>query len=168
MAVRCAWLLSLAGCASLLPKQNPFPDHFIVSPGIKVGYTIGARHGDGGLTWGAELTFPRRTWADLHAIVAAGPAINLTWSPHAFQFRAGGELVSWFAGIEGGPAVVSDRSGVHYAFAIGPWAGLIVVPYFTHTFVFIDGQDYNDFGTYLKLPICPSCPAGRDHFHFDD
>src|SRR5689334_12246630 len=119
------------GCSSLLPKQNPFPDDFIISPGVKAGYTFG----HGGWTWGAEITVPRKTWADLHAIVAAGPAVNLSWSKRAFYARFGVELVSWFAGVEGGPAIVSDQSGVHVGFGLGPWvSGIFVVPYYTYTF----------------------------------
>lgn len=168
MVVVRACLLALAGCASL---KNPFPDQTIISPGVKLGYTPGAHHGEGGFTWGFELTIPRKTWQNLHAIVAAGPALNLSWSPQSFQVRAGAEIVSWFAGIEGGPALVSDKRGVHVGFGIGPWVGgIFIVPYLTHTFV-MNGQDETDFGSYLKLPICPSCPAGDGHvghLHFDD
>src|SRR4051794_36289949 len=89
-------LIACAGCASLLPKKNPFPDEIIISPGIKASYTFGK---GGGLTWGGEITMPFKHGDDLHAIVAAGPALNLTWSPSTFQARLGVELVSWFAGV---------------------------------------------------------------------
>jgi hypothetical protein len=150
-------LCALAGCSSLLPKQNPFPDHIVISPGVKVAYAFGR---GGGWTWGGELTILHRTWDDLHAIVAAGPAFNFTWTPSAFQARAGLELVSWFAGIEGGPALVSDRTGGHFGFALSPWlGGIFVVPEYTHTYV-VGSADQDELGSYFKLPICPGCPGG--------
>lgn len=156
------------GCASLLPAHNPFPDSIVISPGVKAGYTFGRR---GGWTWGGELTVLHKTGADLHTIVAAGPAVNLTWAPSAFQARLGLELVSWFAGIEGGPSLVSDRTGSHFGFAVSPWlGGIIVVPEYTHVYV-LGSESLDEIGSYFKLPICPSCATGSHHvasLDFDD
>src|SRR5262245_3677309 len=166
----CLALMIASGCSSLLPKHNPFPDGVVISPGVKAGYTFGR---GGGWTWGTELTMLFRTWDNLHAIVAAGPSFNLTWTPTTFHGRIGVELVSWFAGIEGGPSLVTDREGAHFGFAVSPWlGGIIIVPQYTH--VFTTGRpDLDEIGSYFKLPICPSCASssgggGFASLHFDD
>jgi hypothetical protein len=151
----------LAGCSSLLPKANPFPDITVVSPGVKAGYTFGR-----GWTWGGELTVVRKTWDDLHAIVAAGPAVNFTWAPRYFEARFGAEAVSWFAGLEGGISVVKDRAGSHVGFGISPWlGGIIVVPYYTHVFV-RGSDDHSEIGSYFKLPLCFTCSGGHGDLDF--
>jgi len=156
------------GCSSLLPQHNPFPRATVISPGVKASYTFGR---GGGWTWGGELTVLFKTWNDLHAIVAAGPAVNFTWAPQAFQARLGVELVSWFAGVEGGPSLVTDRAGAHFGFAVSPWlGGIMVVPEYTHTFV-TGRPDLNELGSYFKLPLCPGCAVSHGHFEsldFDD
>jgi len=161
-------LLALASCSSLLPKHNPFPDATVISPGIKLGYTFGT---GGGISWGGELTVLRRTWDNLHAIVAAGPALDLTWTPATFQARLGIELVSWFAGIEGGPSLVSDRSGAHVGLGLSPWlGGIFISPYYTHVFVH-GAPDLDEAGVYGKLPLCPGCSGSHHHvasLDFDD
>jgi hypothetical protein len=166
--MRTWWLVMLAGCSSVLPKHNPFPDAMVISPGVKVAYTFGR---GGGMTYGGELTMLFRTWDDLHAIVAAGPALNLSWTPTTFQARAGLELVSWFAGIEGGPALVTDRRGAHFGVGVSPWlGGIFVVPELTHTYV-LGAPDMTEVGVYGKLPLCPGCKVSHSGFgslNFDD
>jgi hypothetical protein len=147
--------------------DNPFPDATVISPGVKLGYTFGD---GGGFTYGAELTVLWRTGPDLAAILAHGPALNLSWNGGSFQLRAGWEIVSWFAGIEAGPALVSDRTGTHVAVGVSPWLGALVVPYYTYTWV-PASDDVRELGTYLKLPLCFSCKSsggGFDGFDFDD
>ena len=141
--------------------DNPFPDSTVVSPGVKLAYTFG-----GGWTYGLEVTVLRRTGADLSAIVAHGPALNLTWRRHGpFDLRLGWEAVSWFVGIEGGPALVYDSDGFHPGFGISPWLGAIVIPYYTYTLV-PGRSSLSEIGTYLKLPICTGC-SGSDGSSWD-
>jgi hypothetical protein len=111
----------LAGC-SILPKNNPYPD-YVISPGVKVAYTFGPR---GGWTYGGEISVPIKHGDDLHAIVAIGPALNLAWTSHdVFYLRASVEAVSWFVGMEAGPAWVNDHGRSHFGFALSPWVSAI-------------------------------------------
>jgi len=137
--------------------DNPFPDSPVVSPGIKLGYTFGK---GGGFTFGAEVTMLWRTGADLSAIVAHGPALNVSWTGRgSFHLRAGWEAVSWFVGIEAGPSLVRNADGTHLGFGVSPWLGALVVPYYTYTYL-PDQAPMKEVGTYLKLPICTGCSSG--------
>lgn len=145
--------------------DNPFPDATVVSPGVKLGYTFGG----GGWTYGIEVTVLRRTGPDLSAIVAHGPALNLTWRSHGpFDLRLGWQAVSWFIGVEGGPALVHDSDGFHLGLGVSPWLGAIVVPYYTWTFV-PTRSSLREAGVYLKLPLCTGCSgSGGSSWDWDD
>jgi hypothetical protein len=147
--------------------DNPFPDSTVVSPGFKLGYTFGK---GGGFTSGLEVTVLWRNGPDLEAIVAHGPALNLTWRRHgAFDARLGWEAVSWFVGLELGPSLVHDANGTHVGLGISPWLGALVVPYYTYTYLF-DGAPMRELGSYFKLPICTGCSGGGggDDWDWDD
>ena len=146
--------------------DNPFPDSTIISPGIKLGYAFGDR---GGLSFGVELTVLKRTGADLSAIVAHGPAVNVGWSRGGIMYaRVGWEAVSWFVGVEGGPTIVRGPDGVRVGLTVSPWIGAIVVPYYAHTWLF-GGPSIRELGTYLKLPLCTGCESsGGGSWDWDD
>jgi hypothetical protein len=137
----------------------------VLNPGVKVAYTFGD---GGGMTYGGELTALFSTGPNLHAIVAAGPDLNLGWtSGGVFEGRIGVDLVSWFAGLEAGPALVSDGAGSHFGFGLTGWlSALFVDPYFTYTWV--GGRDdTSELGAYFKLPIClgSNCAYGATGWH---
>jgi hypothetical protein len=138
--------------------DNPFPDHVLVCPGIKLGYTFGD---EGGFTVGGEISMLFRNGPDAGLVLADGPVLNFGWASRGvFQLRAGYELASWVVGLEGGPALVSDRTGTHFAIGVTPWLGAIfAAPYYTHAFVF-GAPSVDEIGTYLKLPLCFGCPGG--------
>ena len=157
-------LLATPAAASAL--DNPFPDATIVSPGIKLGYTFGD---SGGFTFGLELSILVRTGPDLTAVLAHGPALNLSWTTHGiFQARVGWQLVSWILGLEAGPSLVTGRDGTHFALGVTPWlGGIFVVPYYTHAIV-LGGSNIQELGTYLKLPICAGCESSGGGSHWGD
>ncbi len=147
--------------------DNPFPDSTVISPGVKLGYAFGD---GGGLSFGLEVTVLKRTGADLSAIVAHGPAINVGWSRGGILYaRVGWEAVSWFVGVEGGPTIVRTRDGVRVGLTVSPWIGAIVVPYYAHTFL-LGGPSIRELGTYLKLPLCTGCESsgGGGDWDWDD
>lgn len=147
--------------------DNPFPDSPVITPGIKVAYTFGD---GGGFSYGAEVTVMQRTGAELSAIVAHGAALNLGWSHGGtFHLRAGWQLVSWFIGVEAGPALIWRDGKARFGVGVTPWIGAIVVPYYTYTFIAGD-SDLGEAGIYLKLPLCTACESagGDDDFDFDD
>lgn len=154
---------AFVSATALLPAlDNPFPDATIISPGVKLGYTIGQ-----GFSWGIETSVLWRTGHTLNGILAHGPVLNLTWTPKNFHARAAWEIVSWFAGIEMGPALVSGDGGTHLGFGITPWVGYwYVVPYYTHTI--LPGDDLKEIGTYFKLPLCSGCKSGKRDFDWED
>lgn len=165
-AVALALALIAVPAAARADLDNPFPDALVISPGIKLGYIFGGE--GGGFTYGAELTMMWRSGADLSAIVAQGPALNISWSQGGtFQLRPGWQFVSWFIGIEAGPAIVRRDGHTHFGVGVSPWLGAIVVPYYTYTYL-IGVPGIHEGGTYLKLPLCTSCEGGGSGFDFDD
>ena len=166
---RAVIVLGACGGCSLLPKDNPYPS-YVISPGVKVGYTFGP---GGGWTYGGELSVPIKHGDDLHAIVAIGPAFNFGWTTHGTSYaRLGVEAVSGFVGVEGGPTWVHDRTGSHLGIAISPWASAIWgVGEYTYTFV-VGGHDFDELAALGKLPICIPCASsgggGTDYFGFHD
>ena len=151
-------MVLLAAPRAAAALDNPFPDATIISLGVKLGYTFGDA---GGFTFGVELSILVRTSPNLTAVLAHGPALDLSWASHGiFIARLGWQAVSWIFGIEGGPAIVTGRDGTHFSLGVTPWlGGVFVVPYYTHSFV-IGGSTVQEVGTYLKLPLCPSCESG--------
>ncbi len=151
-----AGVLLATGC-SLLPQQNPYPS-YVISPGVKLAYTFGPR---GGWTYGGELSVPIKYRDNLHAIVALGPAFNLAWTSRGTTYvRFGLDVVSWFVGLEGGPTIVSDRSGTHFGVGVQAWvSGIWVVGEYTHTFV-VGAPELDELGVYGKLPLCFACASG--------
>lgn len=162
-----AAILILVTATRAHADDNPFSGATMVSPGIKVGYTFGD---GGGFTWGAEVTVMRGTGADLSAILAHGPALNLGWSRGTFQLRAGWQLVSWLVGVEAGPALVWRDGQARFGVGVTPWLGGIVVPYYTYTFL-PGASNLREAGIYLKLPLCSGCEGvdgdGDDDDDFD-
>jgi hypothetical protein len=159
-----AWFASVLVVVAALARDaraeldNPFPDSTVISPGVKLGYVFGD---GGGWSFGVEVTVLRRTGADLSAIVAHGPAVNIGWSRGGvFYARVGWEAVSWFAGVEGGPTLVRTRDGMRVGLTVSPWIGAIVVPYYAHTWLLGD-RSIREVGTYLKLPLCTGCEGGN-------
>jgi hypothetical protein len=154
-----AVVLLATGCSSLLPQQNPFPS-YVISPGVKLAYTFGPR---GGWTYGGEITAPIKHGDDLHAIVALGPAFNFAWTSHGTTYvRFGLDVVSWFVGLEGGPTIVSDRTGTHFGVGVQAWGSSIwVVGEYTHTFV-VGAPALDELGAYGKLPLCFACASSGD------
>ena len=159
-----AAILILVTTTRAAHADNPLSDVIVVSPGIKVGYTFG--HG-GGFTYGAEVTVMRGTADDQSAILAHGPALNLTWSRGTFQLRAGWQAVSWLVGVEAGPALVWRDGQARFGLGVTPWLGALVIPYYTYTFL-PGASDLREAGIYLKLPICPSCEGGDGDDDDDD
>lgn len=165
IAVATAILVLVTAARARADLDNPFPDTTVISPGIKVAYTFGE---GGGFTYGAELTVMQRTGPGLSAIVAHGAAINLGWSHGGtFHLRAGWQVVSWFAGVEAGPALIWREGRPHFGVGVTPWLGAIVVPYYTYTWI-PGAPSLDEAGLYLKLPLCLACEGGGDDFDFDD
>ena len=164
-AAAAAILILVTATAARADLENPIADAFVVSPGIKVGYTFGD---GGGFTWGAEVTVMRGTGIDLSAIVAHGAALNVGWSHRGtFQLRAGWQVVSWLVGVEAGPALVWRDGQARLGFGVTPWVGIITVPYYTYTFM-PGGPNIRETGIYLKLPVCPACEGGDGYDGGDD
>lgn len=149
------------------------------SPGLKLAWSPGH-----GVTYGFEISVvrvPDLLSSHSNSVIsdvldAAGRAITRTygivWNLDTnfdgfLTTRLGAEWVGPFTGLELGPAFVRDADGRHFAFGITAWAGYVVIPFYTHTFVH-GGRAIDQIGLYLKTPLLAFQRGSSIDFDDDD
>jgi hypothetical protein len=126
---------------------------FILSPGIKLGYTFGD---PGGFTFGAEVSYVKMINTRSEPILpygfAYGPVINFDRFNRVTRIHVCMEVVMG-VGLCIGPTLVIQSGQTHWGYSVIPFFGLFAYPYYNFTAV--DGFTFHEVGSYLKGPILP-------------
>ena len=134
--------------------------HIWLSPGLKIGYTLGET---GGFTIGTEISY---VWEfnEERMVGMAGAVVGFDYciSSQRFKLNLGIEGPSPLWGASIGPTAIWEkgqtRGAITFALYVGAWLYL----YFANTFPF-DGKDIlYEPGLYIKAPILLQ---GTDEYH---
>lgn len=141
----------LAIVPSILQAQSGMP-HFVVSPGIKLGYASGDA---GGFTMGVELSagyWDNSTILDAYGGTFFGGVIDYDFSfSGRGKLHIGVEATLGPIGLEAGPTVVFENGRTRLATTVTGFVWLVAMPYYSSTF---GGNEpsITEWGAYAKFP----------------
>lgn len=134
------FLLTLTGSA--------MPQEYLVSVGLKLGYTWG--NGSGSFNTGGEISMI--FFKDENLIYPLGIVIDYEYISHlnGSKLHLGIEKNFRLFGVDIGPSVLfgnENKLGISFI----PYAGILLIPY--ADFSFFEGISTQSAGTYLKFPV---------------
>jgi hypothetical protein len=139
------WFLFCGLCFS--QTQLPVETHYFLSPGIKIGYTLGE---SGGFTYGFEVSYVITGQNNLDP--AYGFVLDYDWFGKSRKLHLGVEFMRQLGGIDIGPTLVWTNEQLVIGGSVIPFFKFLVAPYINFSYL-NNNETLFEVGTYLKAPI---------------